>query len=366
MHFRMAIWTKCGCIICVILAPLRSPNNMMSNLIEFNSDGSILKIKMSDGEYELIYKIDSDEEFKCTISSELFLDLIPRITSETLEFEVKDEYLLVSGSGTYKFPAILTSDKVSAFNDLNIESVTSTWSIDGNILNSIFVNNSKQIQLHSPNDLSFIQKLYYVDREGAITFTSGACVNEFDFGSDIKLLLSSQAIKFFALTKGKQVDISFGYNNVANNNQPRILFSTPIMEALYILPFNDFTISQVPVKAIRDRAHTNYSEQISMDYNQIKSIIDRLELFIEGNDYFNLSFSKNILNLSTENDKILETVYLSDSVSEDISFKLSIKEFKSAISNLFGRYFIFKFSKSEPAVVVCSANIINIIPKVED
>ena len=108
---------------------LRTANNMMSNLIEFNSDGTILKIKMSNGEYEIIYKIDSDEKFNCTISSELFLDLIPRITSETLEFEVKDEYLLVNGSGTYKFPAILTSDKLSAFNDLKIDLVTNTYTL---------------------------------------------------------------------------------------------------------------------------------------------------------------------------------------------------------------------------------------------
>lgn len=349
----------------------RTANNMVSNLIEFDSDGTILKIKMCDGKmsdasYSIIYKIDSDEKFNCTISAELFLDLIPKITSETLEFEVKDEFLLVTGSGSYKFPALLTDNNLSAFVDLKIDSITSSWSVDGNILNSIYVNNSKQIQLHQSDKLSPVQRLYYLDREGAITFTSGACVNEFDLGSDVKLMLSDAAIKFFAFTKGKTVDINFGYNVVANNNQPRISFSTPTMEATYILPFNDLTISQVPVDAIRARARANYTNKVSIDAFQIKSIIDRLELFTEGNDRFNLSFNNNTLNLSTDNEKILETIYLADYVPEQVEFKLSIKEFKSAISNSAGKYFMIKFSKDDPAVVVCFANINNIIPKVED
>lgn len=342
----------------------RSPNNMISNLIEFASDGSKLSIKMSDGSYELLYKIDSDEKFNCTISSELFLDLIPRITSETLEFEVKDEFLLLKGSGTYKFPAILTGDSVVAIPHIDIESVTSEWTIDGNILNSIYVHNSKQLSLGTIS--SPIQKLYYVDKEGAITFTSGACVNEFDLGSDIKILLSDSCVKFFSFMKNKQVDVKFGYSVVSNNNQPRITFTSSNIEATYILPFNDFTLSQIPVKAIRGRAHTNYVNSISMDALQIKGILDRLDLFVEKDLVINMSFSGNILNLSTENEKILETVYLLESVKEDMDLKLSIKDFKSSISNSYGKYFTFKCSKSEPAVVVCSSNVYNIIQRVED
>lgn len=345
---------------------VRSANNMVSNLIEFDSDGNVLKIKMSDGSYELIYKIESDEKFNCTIASDLFLNLIPKITSETLEFEVKDEFLQVTGSGVYKFPAILTSNKLSVIQDLAIDTITNTWAVNGNFLNSIFIHNSKQLLIDKDKIKTPVQELYYLDREGAITFTSGACVNEFDLGSDTKMLLPESVIKFFAFVKDKQVDIQFGYNNVSNNNQPRVIFSTPTMEAVYILPFNDFTISQVPVEAIRNRAHKNYNEAISMDATQIKNIIERLEIFAENNNYFNLSFAKNILNLSTDNGKILETVYLMESIKDECSFKLAIKDFKSAISNSFGKYFIFKFSKNEPAVVVCSASINNIIPKAEE
>ena len=42
-----------------------------------------------------------------------------------------------------------------------------------------------------------IQRLYYMDERGAVTFTSGACINNFTLEKPVKILLNNKLVKLF-------------------------------------------------------------------------------------------------------------------------------------------------------------------------
>ena len=59
--------------------------------------------------------------------------------------------------------------------------------------------------------------MYYVDNEGAITFTSGACVTKFDLAGDIKLLFNQRLVKLFKLFKNTKVHFTVGNTNISED-----------------------------------------------------------------------------------------------------------------------------------------------------
>lgn len=342
----------------------KSSNNVLSGLIQIKADGKKFSMHMSDGIYDLIYETDCTDVFNCTISADLFLDLIPRISSETIEFSMKDTNLILAGSGKYKFPAVYDGSDMLEIKRIEIENVTNSWTVGGDSLYSVYVNNSKQLQLGYIT--SPVQKLFYLDKDGAITFTSGACVNDFSLGADIKIALQESTVKLFAFAKDNDVDVSFGYSAVNGAAQPRIMFKLNNIIATYILPFTDKILSQIPVTAIRNRAHNNYASSVVLDSVQMKDILERISIFADDNQIVDFAFNGSRLQMKTTNDKILEDVYLTSSVSEPTEFELSIKDFKSAISSAIGKHFNMMFSADDPAIVINFTNIYNVIPKIDE
>ena len=339
----------------------KSANNVLSGLIQIKADGKQFSLHMSDGIYDLIYKTDCTDVFNCTISADLFLDLIPKISSETIEFSMKDTNLILSGSGKYKFPAVYDSREMIEIKTIDIENVTNSWTVSGDSLYSIYVYNTKQMAFKDWK--SPVQKLFYLDKEGAITFTRGAVVNDFDLGADIKVALQDATVKFFSFTKGNDVDVEFGYTSVNGVAQPRMKFTMGNFIATYILPITDKILSQIPEAKIRERAHNNYDSSIVLDSLQIRDILDRLSIFMDDKQIIDFAFNGSRLQMKTTNDRILEDVYLTNSVSEPTEFKIDMKYFRSAIQSDYGKHFNMLFSQNDPAVVINFGNIYHVIPK---
>lgn len=49
--------------------------------------------------------------------------------------------------------------------------------------------------------------MYYFDKDGALTFTSGACVNKFTANVQSKLLFNDRLVKLFKLFKDASVHV---------------------------------------------------------------------------------------------------------------------------------------------------------------
>ena len=108
---------------------------------------------------------------------------------------------------------------------ITILNKTLDMNISGEILNSILQYNSKE--LVKTSIAKPIQKLYYLDQEGCITFTTGACVNNFVLEKPVKILLNNRLVKLFKLFKNSLVKFTLGYDAISESIvQTKVLFET--------------------------------------------------------------------------------------------------------------------------------------------
>ena len=153
--------------------------SLVTETLQLKTEGNILGVSVTNGDYYAKVKLDVGENinFHATVNANLFLKLIAQTTTDTVELTCHDTYLQIKGNGTYKLPLICVDDVQLTLPEINISNPTVNFIISGAILNSINQYNSKELTkgvISKP-----IQKFYYVDEQGALTFTSGACVNSF-------------------------------------------------------------------------------------------------------------------------------------------------------------------------------------------
>ena len=165
---------------------------------------------------------------------------------------------------------------------INIDNPTVNFEIDSNILLSILQYNSKELTkgiISKP-----IQKLYYMDEEGCVTFTTGACVNSFTLAQPVKILLNDRLVKLFKLFKGEKVNFTLGYDAISDDIiQTKVRFETTDVIITAILSCDDSMLNQFPTRAVRGRAEATYPYSININREQLIQTISRLLLFSSAN-----------------------------------------------------------------------------------
>ena len=200
-----------------ILAAVDSNSvSALTETLQLTTRGKDLFLNVTNNEYFAKVKLEMKEpvEFNATVNANLFLKLISQITTETIELSVTETALILKGNGTYNLPLIFDGDKLMELPEIIINNPTTNFSIDSSILQSILQFNSKELSkgiISRP-----IQKLYYMDELGAITFTTGACVNSFSLEKPVKVLLNDRLVKLFKLFKDGPVNFTLGYDTLAD------------------------------------------------------------------------------------------------------------------------------------------------------
>lgn len=219
-----------------------------------------------------------NEEFHTTVNAKLFLNLVSKTTTEDIELTVTDNCLMFKGNGSYKIPLIFDGTKLLELPFLEVENPTCDMYINGSTLNSILKYNSKEL---SKGIISHpVQKLYYIDEQGAITFTSGACVNSFTLDQPVKFLLSSKVVKLFKLFPDDEIHFVLGHTVLADGKmQTRVKFENADTTLTAIVPGDDNLINAVPTKAIRDMASSIYPHQVTINKDALLQAISRLLIF---------------------------------------------------------------------------------------
>ena len=131
--------------------------------------------------------VDKDVEMHATVNANLFLKLIAHTTTDTVELNVVDTNLIIKANGTYKIPLIYDNDTLLKLPEIVINNVTNEFNISSDVLKTILNFNSKELTKGTIS--KSVQKLYYVDDKGCITFTNGACVNTFSLEQPVSYYL---------------------------------------------------------------------------------------------------------------------------------------------------------------------------------
>ena len=241
--------------------------------------------------------------------------------------------------------------------------------IPSEYLQSILQYNSKELlkgTIAKP-----VQKFYYVDEKGAITFTSGACVNMFDLEKPVRLLLNNRLVKLFKLFKDESVHFTLGYDALSDEIiQTKVKFETKDISLTAILSCDDTMINSVPVTAIRGRALNMYPYSININKDALTQTINRLMLFNSiGREnikpYSTFEFDNEgvtIWDVKKENREFIRYNNQVDGL-ETYTATLDLNDLKITLDNCNEQYLTMNFGDHK-AVIIARGHVYNVIPEV--
>ena len=350
---------------------------LYNEALELLVEGSVLNLNVTNRQYYVTVKFNLSEAttFRATVKAKTFLSLISKITTEYIELVVNDRVLLVKANGEYTFPIIFNNSTMLELPKINLGVITNSFSINSNILLSILLNNSKELIRGAEvlkNDQSrSARPYYYVDELGAITFTTGACVNSFSLPSPIKMLLDEKTVKLFKLFKNN-TSVDFKMSQVALSDtvtQTVLQFSTDKVILNTIMPDSSL-ISSVPCISIREMANKTYPYNVVLSKDDLLEALNRLNIFnLDSKLLIKVIVSGDELTLQSLNNDFVEKLKTSggNSLSEEYSFYLILKNLKLILDGYAEQYITMGFGDGK-AIVFKKQDIVDMIsePRVSD
>lgn len=264
----------------------------VTETLEISAQNNVFTMAVTNREYFVEIKMDIEvsDSFHATVNANLFLKLIAKVTSETIELTTSGNSLHIKCNGDYKIPLIYDGEKLMELPRINIENVNEVFDVDSTVLRSIVNYNSKELQKGTISKP--IQRLYYIDEKGAVTFTTGACINNFDIDMTSKLLLNDKLVKLFKLFKDTKVKMTVGHNPINEDTVATvIMFEAPNISISAVLSCDDSMVVNFPVEGIRARAASVYPNSVSINKDLVIQAIDRLMLFSQAASKSDLSLS---------------------------------------------------------------------------
>ena len=352
----------------ILFAVDASNNSIITETLEMNTDANYLYMSITNREYFVKVKLDiqKEVEFSATVAADVFLKLVSKMTTETIEFSTQNNYLIVKGNGTYKLPMIYEGDTLLKLPEITIDNITSQFDVSRHILNSITNYNSKELsKKHVVSNP--VQSMYYIDEKGCITFTTGACVNKFTLPTTIKILLSDKIVKLFKLFSSDTVHVDYGKDGLPNGMvQSKIKFYTDDIELTAIINSDDGMINSVPESAIRNRAFDTYDYSVVINKKMFMDAIDRILLFVNNTlgFYGKFSFTKDQLILSNDAEDNSEILMYENSVDNlsEYNAVFDLADLKLTISEIKSDYVTMSFGDGQAAVII-DKDIYNVIPE---
>ena len=346
----------------------------LTETLELKAENKVLYLNVTNGEYYASVKFDleSDEQFHAAVNANLFLKLIAAVTTEDIELQAMSNYVLVKANGTYKIPMIFEGDKLLSLPKIEVKNPTVSMKVSGSILESILNYNSKELlrgTISRP-----VQKMFYVDETGCITFTTGACVNNFSLEKPVKVLFNNRLVKLFKLFKNDMVDFTLGYDSISEELvQTKVEFKTSKITLTAVTGCNDELLNSVPVSAIRGRATTTYANNVVLNKEELLASINRLLLFSAGygsvknlKPYSLFECKDDTMTIYDSNKENKEVIKFKNDtkVDSEYSMTLDLSDLKLILDTITDEYVTLSFGNHQ-AVVLKRTNISNVVPEVK-
>lgn len=346
----------------------------LTETLELKVENKVLYLNVTNGEYYASVKFDleSDEQFHAAVNANLFLKLIAAVTTEDIELQAMSNYVLVKANGTYKIPMIFEGDKLLSLPKIEVKNPTVSMKVSGSILESILNYNSKELlrgTISRP-----VQKMFYVDETGCITFTTGACVNNFSLEKPVKVLFNNRLVKLFKLFKNDMVDFTLGYDSISEELvQTKVEFKTSKITLTAVTGCNDELLNSVPVAAIRGRATATYANNVVLNKEELLASINRLLLFSAGygsvknlKPYSLFECKDDTMTIYDSNKENKEVIKFKNDtkVDSEYSMTLDLSDLKLILDTITDEYVTLSFGNHQ-AVVLKRTNISNVVPEVK-
>lgn len=334
-----------------------------SALLELKATHNTLVLNVTNTEYFVSVKIPclNDEDLHAVVNAKVFLNLIAKITTPEIQLDLKDFVLAIKGNGQYKLPLVYNADgNLETLSEIKIDEVTNNFKIPTKTLQSILKFNIKEVQKRGITNE--VQKMFYIDEKGALTFTQGACVNTFELAEPVKFLLTEKIVKLFKLFSSETVDFTLGFSSSQNGIITRkASFKTEDVEISTLISSDEKIINSFPVFNIRNLANKSYNYNIVVDRLLILESINRLSVFDKAtnvNQYLNFKFSNHKITISDANDDNKETIVFNTDVDiNDFEYEamLQVNSLRVALESFTSQYVSICFGDSRSMTFIADS-----------
>lgn len=254
----------------------------VKDTLEIVSANKVLQLNVTNKEYYVRVKVPlvSEENFRALVDAKLFLNLISKTTVDEVELKTTQTSLIVKANGTYKLPFIYDGNDVINIPEIKIENKTLEFNMTSDALNSIANVNSKELDIAAAK--RDYQKVYYIDEQGCLTFSTGACMNHsFTLPNKVVFLLNDKTVKLLKLFKSGDVKFSLGMDAYGNQVLTKVKFENDDVEITAITPTTQALIDSVSSRVARARSTLtkNYANVVYLDKNELLEAITRLLVY---------------------------------------------------------------------------------------
>lgn len=311
------------------------------------------------------------ESFRVTVDAKLFLNLIAKLTTETITLNAKDTYLQVKSNGTYKIPYIFDNDKMLVVPEIKYKTETTNFKIKLKYLLDIYNYNTKEVlkaTIESP-----VNDKHYLDEHGCITYNNGACITSFELDTPIRILIDNKVAKLFKLFKSDEVSCHLGLNAISSDIiQTIFILDDGITKISSIVNYDTKLFDWFPIDALRKDMCNDLPYSIVIDKNNLVNSLSRLKLFNSGLNTkaikVNLEIQKDKIIISDINDNNNEELEISNTINSlesTYSTKLFVNDLDSTLKNITDQYLTINFGNNQ-AFIIVRDNIKIIIPEATD
>lgn len=353
---------------CIVDAVDTTSNAIDTETLDLRALEGKLCLSVTNHEYFVTVSmpVDSDEELHATISAKEFLQLIALTTTEDITINVADNYLSLKCDGNYKFPLIYKGAELLELTKIDIQEVTNSFVVSNDILQNILKYNTKELQksgIKKP-----VQKMFYIDEKGAITFASGACVTSFTLDNPVQLLLSEKLVKLFKLFTTDKINVDVGFNEIDGFVQTRVRFKNEGVELTAIANNEDSLLNSIPVDVIRKMTEATQRYRIVFSKQKVLSALNRLSIFSKSFVVPTTCLEVNGSDLTIYDTKKVnhETITLEQSnVDEVYSFLLHSIDLKITLDSIKEDFVTLSFGNNR-SVVIDRVGIKNLLPEMKN
>ena len=104
-------------------------STLFTETLELKAKDRVLRLNITNREYycTVEFSIESDEVFNAAVNASVFLRLISKLTTDTIELIREDTFIKIKSNGEYKLPIIFNNDKMIELPTIDIENITCSF-----------------------------------------------------------------------------------------------------------------------------------------------------------------------------------------------------------------------------------------------
>lgn len=276
-------------------------------------------------ELQVCVEVDSGEDFNISVNATLMVNLVNKITSGDMSFEINESTLIITGDGKYKIPIVTDSEGFVTFDFIEVDKNSELMSIDIEPLKAVFELNNAIISkknIYPPILENYCFSDSILTSDGDLICSTGV-----DLFKSKNILINVSTINLLQQISDKSISVLFTANSVY------FITDTTVLKSIV-----SYDVSEYPI----EESIGYFAETVGMcctvPTGLMCSTLDRLGLFLD--DYVDsgdvmIDFSKTSLSLKSVQNSAEEVINYTKQSNTDEDFRafLSLASLKKALDN---------------------------------